>query len=229
MRVYAGEVVLALEHLHKVGENLATCLLPWAWGLGLMRGLETRQPQHSLGASGGGAEMGPLPQASGKEGLSVASSPRIPSKGLFSPQGTWGCLLGPRSPNFLKWHLMCWFSKPCGNGAPRTGFLLPGTLRRAPPPPRGPPSLLLRLKWPFLSNGSVSPHAHSCTVDRCPGGPLLRSDPVQGHKLRDLGMRGEESSVPPLLLPAGHHLPRPEAGERAARLRGPHRPHGLRA
>lgn len=30
VRVYAGEVVLALEHLHKVGENLATCLLPWA-------------------------------------------------------------------------------------------------------------------------------------------------------------------------------------------------------
>lgn len=37
VRVYGGEIVLALEHLHKVGEDLATCPLPWGLGLGLRR------------------------------------------------------------------------------------------------------------------------------------------------------------------------------------------------
>lgn len=39
VRVYAGEIVLALEHLHQVGEDLAACPLPWALGLGLLQGL----------------------------------------------------------------------------------------------------------------------------------------------------------------------------------------------
>lgn len=39
VRVYGGEIVLALEHLHKVGEDLATWLWPWGLGLGLRRGL----------------------------------------------------------------------------------------------------------------------------------------------------------------------------------------------
>lgn len=39
VRVYGGEIVLALEHLHKVGEDPATW--PWSWGPGpgLRRGL----------------------------------------------------------------------------------------------------------------------------------------------------------------------------------------------
>lgn len=45
VRVYGGEIVLALEHLHKVGEDLATWLLKWGLSLGLIRGLQTWQPR----------------------------------------------------------------------------------------------------------------------------------------------------------------------------------------
>lgn len=44
VRVYGGEIVLALEHLHKVGEDLATRLLPGELGPGLVRGFQTQQP-----------------------------------------------------------------------------------------------------------------------------------------------------------------------------------------
>lgn len=85
VRVYAGEVVLALEHLHKVGENLATCLLPWAWGLGLMRGLETRQAAAALsrGLLGAGRRWGPFPRPPGRKG-SVLPPPLVsPRRGFF--------------------------------------------------------------------------------------------------------------------------------------------------
>ena len=39
VRVYGGEIVLALEHLHKVGEDPATWPWPWGPGPGLQRGL----------------------------------------------------------------------------------------------------------------------------------------------------------------------------------------------
>lgn len=72
VRVYGGEIVLALEHLHKVGEDLAACLLPWTLGLGLMRGFQTWQPPISLSLPGGWWRPELLPQASWKEGLCTA-------------------------------------------------------------------------------------------------------------------------------------------------------------
>uniref|UniRef100_A0A8C4MY94 non-specific serine/threonine protein kinase n=1 Tax=Equus asinus asinus TaxID=83772 RepID=A0A8C4MY94_EQUAS len=56
VRVYGGEIVLALEHLHKVGGDLAAWLRPEGLGLGP----QTWQPQVSLslGLRGWGAGLG---------------------------------------------------------------------------------------------------------------------------------------------------------------------------
>lgn len=55
VRVYGGEIVLALEHLHKVGGDLAAWLRPEGLGLGP----QTWQPQVSLslGLRGWGAGL----------------------------------------------------------------------------------------------------------------------------------------------------------------------------
>lgn len=101
VRVYGGEIVLALEHLHKVGEDLATCLLPWALGLVIKRGLPTWQPQvflslGFLGVVGTGAAS---PRPPGKKASTLpdgVSSLRSRQRG-FPVTGNSGLLLGPQS------------------------------------------------------------------------------------------------------------------------------------
>lgn len=62
VRVYGGEIVLALEHLHKVGKALASWLCHWCLSLGLMGGLQTLQAGVSPGPLGaGGSSVGPGP------------------------------------------------------------------------------------------------------------------------------------------------------------------------
>lgn len=110
VRVYGGEIVLALEHLHKVGEDPATWWWPWAPGPGPGGACEAG----SLGLPGrgwprgwgGGAALDPRPLASWEEGSGAAFWGLLRwclLEGAFLSQGTLtGCFLGPRSQNFLK-------------------------------------------------------------------------------------------------------------------------------
>lgn len=98
VRVYAGEIVLALEHLHQVGEGLATRLPPWALAWAFFR-------VSLSGLPGGTGDCGCFPRPPGREASALprgVSSPGAPFKEPSSP-GARGCLLGPRSQNYLKW------------------------------------------------------------------------------------------------------------------------------
>lgn len=97
VRVYGGEIVLALEHLHKVREDLAMCLLPWALGLGPRRGLQIWQPQVSLSSWRRVGDRGCFPSPLGKKASALpggVSSPHVPSKVLSSHRelrtASWG-------------------------------------------------------------------------------------------------------------------------------------------
>lgn len=87
VRVYAGEIVLALEHLHKVGEDL-----PHACCHGQWPGPSQGPPNRT---AAGLALPGPPAALASWWGLLWHL------QGAFLSQGTRGCLLGPCSQNFL--------------------------------------------------------------------------------------------------------------------------------
>lgn len=145
VRVYGGEIVLALEHLHKVGEDLATCLLPWPLGLVIKGGLQTWQPRvflslGFLGVVGTGAASPGLLEGRPQHCLMGSPPLRSPQRG-FPVTGNSGLLLGPQSQNFLKRrpHALTPKAFLKWGSSPKLSSLWAPGARSSWPPPRGSP------------------------------------------------------------------------------------------
>lgn len=174
-------------------------------------------------------ETEPLAQAFWKEGLSVAwggvSFPGTSSKGLSSDRELGAASQGHAHRTSSNRDLMPWLPRPSCNGAlhagsPPSGALGPG------PMVSSFLAFTAEMAFPIQRPGVW---AHSVTGDPFSRGlPLSRAGSwCPGTSCRSGGVGGALALL--LLLTAGYHLPRSEAGERAAGLRGPHRPHRLRA
>lgn len=135
VRLYGGEIVLALEHLHKVGEDPAARLWPWAPGPGPGG---AREPS-SLGLPGRGWPRGlggldPLPLASWEEGL-LGSPPLAPPRGGFPLTGNSHRLLpGATFTELPQTETSCLGSQSCRDSGLLTRLSSWGSLCGVSPP-----------------------------------------------------------------------------------------------
>lgn len=157
VRVYGGEIVLALEHLHKVGEDLG---LLRALGLGLVLGHPTGQPGCALswvvlvgaGVAFPGLLEGKALVLPGEGSLPSPPSARPPYPRPVPPQrgfpltGNLGLLPGPHSTELPQMETSCLGSQGLAMGLFTQALLLLGPSGLFP---GGPPSLLLCRKWLF--------------------------------------------------------------------------------
>lgn len=183
VRVYGGEIVLALEHLHKVGEDLG---LLRALGLGLVLGHPTGQPGCALSwvvLVGAGVAFPGLLEGKALvlpgEG-SLPSPPLCPpplppastsSKGVSSDRelgAAPGATLNRTSSNG---DLMPWLPRPC-NGSLHPGSPPSGSFG---PVPRGSSFLAFMSEVAFPSDGPVPGPSPALEIPSLGGAPLIPS------------------------------------------------------